>query len=115
MRRLGRIGGYAGASAIVVALVSAPATYSGTRATAGIGAQTSRSAAIVATARGKVPVYRAPGKKRAFVTYSSSNGYGQPRVFLVKQRRARLGEGLPPAAAERRDRLGPRQVRDARV
>jgi lipoprotein-anchoring transpeptidase ErfK/SrfK len=84
MRRLGGIGGYLGAGAVLVALASAPAGFSGTTAAA---RQTTRQASIVATARGKVPVYHAPGKKRAFVAYSKSNGYGQPRVFLVKQRR----------------------------
>jgi lipoprotein-anchoring transpeptidase ErfK/SrfK len=42
---------------------------------------------IVAQARGTVPVYHRPGARKAFVKYSSSNGYGQPRVFLIAQRR----------------------------
>ena len=42
---------------------------------------------IVATARGTVAVYHRPGARKAFVTYKSSNGYGQPRVFLIAERR----------------------------
>lgn len=84
MSRLRGIGGYLGVGAVLAALASAPAGFSGTAAAAH---QTTAHESIVATARGKVPVYHSPRKRRAFVTYTSSNGYGQPRVFLVKQRR----------------------------
>jgi L,D-transpeptidase catalytic domain len=42
---------------------------------------------IVATARGRVPVYHRPGARSAFMHYTASNGFGQARVFLVAQRR----------------------------
>jgi lipoprotein-anchoring transpeptidase ErfK/SrfK len=42
--------------------------------------------AIVATARGRVLVYHRPGARKAFVHYTASNGFGQPRVFLVAAR-----------------------------
>jgi lipoprotein-anchoring transpeptidase ErfK/SrfK len=84
MGRPRRIGGYAGAGAALLALASATASYGGAaRQTGGVPSYP----AIVATARGSVPVYHTPGASRAFVTYSRSNGYHQPRVFLVSQRK----------------------------
>jgi lipoprotein-anchoring transpeptidase ErfK/SrfK len=45
--------------------------------------------AVVATViRARISVYRTPGARRAFVHFKKSNGYGQPRVFLVKKRLA---------------------------
>ncbi len=44
-------------------------------------------AAIVATAVRDVVVYRHPVAPHAFVRFGKTNGFGQPRVFLVKQRR----------------------------
>lgn len=43
---------------------------------------------IVATARGRVPVYRFPGARRTFVHFTRTNGFGQPRAFLVARRRS---------------------------
>jgi len=83
MSRPRRIGGYAGAGAALLALASATVSYGGSTRPAG---PVPAHQAIVATALGRVPVYHAPGAHRAFVTYSHSNGYGQPRVFLVAQR-----------------------------
>jgi lipoprotein-anchoring transpeptidase ErfK/SrfK len=78
-----RIGGYAGAGAVLLALASAAVSYGGSaRPASQVPAQV-----IVAAARGNVPVYHAPGAGRPFVTYSRSNGHRQPRVFLVAQRR----------------------------
>jgi lipoprotein-anchoring transpeptidase ErfK/SrfK len=53
------------------------------------GAQTASvpKRAIVATAHGSVAVFRHPGARKAFTHYTDSNGYGQPRVFLVSKRR----------------------------
>jgi lipoprotein-anchoring transpeptidase ErfK/SrfK len=42
--------------------------------------------AVLATARARVPVYHRPGARSAFLHYTASNGYGQPRVFLVANR-----------------------------
>lgn len=44
---------------------------------------------IVATAaRSRVSVYHTPGARSAFAHFGMKNGYHQPRVFLVKHRRA---------------------------
>lgn len=42
--------------------------------------------AVVATAAGRVSVYRYPGAKTAFAHFGRTNAWGQPRVFLVAQR-----------------------------
>lgn len=42
---------------------------------------------VVATARGRVPVYHYPGARSPFLHYTASNGYGQHRVFLVAKRK----------------------------
>jgi lipoprotein-anchoring transpeptidase ErfK/SrfK len=45
--------------------------------------------AVVATAvRSRISVYHTPGARRPFAHFKKSNGYGQPRVFLVKKRLA---------------------------
>jgi lipoprotein-anchoring transpeptidase ErfK/SrfK len=48
--------------------------------------RTTPQQAVVATALRRVSVYRHPGERNAFTSFGKTNGYGQPRVFLVQQR-----------------------------
>lgn len=78
--------------AMVVACAAAATALGGF----GVAAGATRSAAahasvparsIVAQATGRVPVFHRPGARKPFVTYGRTNGYSQPRVFLVTERR----------------------------
>jgi lipoprotein-anchoring transpeptidase ErfK/SrfK len=76
------------AAASAGALAAALGIVAPARGTATVGARDPLpKRTVVATARGTVAVYRSPGVRRAFLHYKERTGVGQPRVFLVAQRR----------------------------